>query len=383
MPRMNEGDLNATELADRLDARIGRLREVAQANDVDAVIVTAMSNLLYLSNLRASAGILVIGVQDESLQLLVDFRYQTAASTLIEKQEAPPGLEIIPVVGSYEEALGGLLDRAAVTRVGIEAEHMSVRQWQWLDRHAAAELVPLVEVVERLRMIKDDGELGTLRRAGRLLSEVVPDVLTLAARSRPELEIAQEIDRLVLEAGFERMAFDTIVASGPNSALPHAHPTARELSDGDLVILDFGGVLDGYSVDISRTVSVGRANAACSRLYSAVEEAQLAAIEKVCPGVTVEEVDGAARTVLDRYGLGEAFGHSTGHGLGLDVHELPRVGSIRPGVKSEMLVCGMVFTIEPGVYVPGLGGVRIEDDVVVSGSGVELLTYGERGLVVV
>ncbi len=380
---MFEADLDSTGMADCLDARIGRIRKVAQANNVDAVVVTALSNLLYLSNLRASAGILVIGAQDESLQLLVDFRYQGAATTLIAKQEAPRGLEIVPVTGSYEEALGGVLGRAGMTRVGIEAEHMSVRQWQWLDRHAEAELTPLVDVVERLRMIKDDGELATLRRAARLLSEVVPDVLTLAGRRRPELEIAQEIDRLVLQAGFDRVAFETIVASGPNSALPHAHPTARELSDGDLVILDFGGVLAGYCVDISRTVSVGRASAGCRRLYSAVEEAQLAAIERACPGVTAEEVDEAARTVLDRHGLGEAFGHSTGHGLGLDVHELPRVGRVRAGVEPERLVCGMVFTIEPGVYVPGVGGVRIEDDVVVTGSGVELLTCSERGLVMV
>ena len=380
---MTESQLDSIDLADRFDSRIGRLREVAQLNNVDAVIVTAMSNLLYLSNLRSSAGILVVGAKEEMLHLLVDFRYQAAATTLIDKQETPRGLEVIPVMGSYEEALCGVLERAAVTRVGIEAAHMTVRQWQWLDGHVEAELVPLVEVVERLRMVKDDCELATLRRAGRLLSEVVPEVLTLAGRRRPELEIAREIDRLVLQAGFERVAFETIVASGPNSALPHAHPTARELSDWDVVILDFGGVLVGFSVDISRTVSVGVPPAACGRLYAAVEEAQLAAIESVCPGVMAEEVDGAARIVLDRHGLGEAFGHSTGHGLGLDVHELPRVGRTRADVKPEMLVPGMVFTIEPGAYVPGLGGVRIEDDVAVSGSGVELLTCNERGLVVV
>tara|TARA_B100001013_G_scaffold320382_1_gene229766 strand:- start:58 stop:651 length:594 start_codon:yes stop_codon:yes gene_type:complete len=188
------------------------------------------------------------------------------------------------------------------------------------------------------------------------------------------VEIAREIDRLVLEAGFGRMAFETIVASGPNSALPHAHPTARELSDGDLVILDFGGVLDGYCVDISRSVVVGIADAECRRLYSAVQEAQRAAIDKVIPGVSAEQIDAAARDVLDSYGLGEAFGHSTGHGLGLDVHELPRVGRKQASAEPVVLERGMVFTIEPGVYVPGLGGVRIEDDVLVTASGVELLT---------
>ena len=374
--------MTETDLAARLDARIRRLRESVQVANVDAVVVSATSNLLYLANLRSSAGLLVVGMEQDRLQLLVDFRYQAAATALIEKQNAPRFLEIVPVSASYEEALVGILRRMAVTRVGVEAEHMSVRQWQWLDRHSDAELIPLVAAVERLRMVKDVAELTTLRRAGRLLSEIVPEALSLAGRKRSELAIAQDIDRLVLRAGFERVAFETIVASGPNSALPHAHPTARELSEGDLVILDFGGVLDGYSVDISRTVLIGRVPTACSRLYSAVEEAQLAAIEKVCPGITAEEVDGAARTVLEGYGLGEAFGHSTGHGLGLDVHELPRVGRARAGVKPERLVRGMVFTIEPGAYVPGLGGVRIEDDVVVTRSGAELLTANERGLVV-
>lgn len=380
---MTETTLDSTDLADRLDSRIRGLRESAQAKNVDVVVVSTTSNLLYLANLRASAGILLVGVQDGRLQLLVDFRYQAAATMLIKKQDAPRGLEIVSVTGSYEEAVVGVLDRSGVKRVGIEADHMSVRQWQWLDRHLEAELIPLVAVVERLRMVKDEGELSTLRRAGRLLSEIIPEVLAVTNRKRTELEIALEIDRLVLQAGFERVAFETIVASGPNSALPHAHPTARELTDGDLVILDFGGVLDGYSVDVSRTVSVGRVSEECRRLYSAVEEAQLAAIDRVGPGSTAEEVDGAARTVLDRYELGDAFGHSTGHGLGLDVHELPRVGRPRAGVKPEMLLCGMVFTIEPGVYVSGLGGVRIEDDVVVTGSGGELLTWSARGLVAV
>ena len=210
---------------------------------------------------------------------------------------------------------------------------------------------------------------------------MVPDVIALASRKRPEVEISREIDRLVLEAGFDRRAFETIVASGPNSALPHAHPTARELSDGDLVILDFGGVLDGYCVDISRTVVVGIADAECRRLYSAVQEAQRAAIDKVIPGVSAEQVDAVARDVLDSYGLGEAFGHSTGHGLGLDVHELPRVGRKQASAEPVMLERGMVFTIEPGVYVPGLGGVRIEDDVLVTASGVELLTHSAGELV--
>jgi len=342
-----------------------------------------MSNILYLANFRASAGILVVGIADESLKLLVDFRYQDAARRLIDSQVAPRGLELVDVPGSYEEALAGVLHRIPATGIGVESDHMTVRQWQWLDSHTRADLIPLTGLVEGLRIIKDQGELTTLRRAGKLLSDLVPGVFSLVDRKRREVEVAQEIDRLVIQAGFDRVAFETIVASGPNSALPHAHPTGRELRDGDLVILDFGGVLDGYCVDISRTVSVGEVSAECRRLYFAVDEAQLAALDSVSSGVKAEEVDGVARTVLDRHGLGDAFGHSTGHGLGLDVHELPRVGRARAGVKPVTLECGMVFTIEPGVYVPGLGGVRIEDDVVVTEAGAEILTPGERGLVAV
>jgi len=364
-----------------LDGRAMRLREVARANKLDAVVVSHLSNLFYLTGLRTSAGVLVVDVNGDSLRFLLDFRYQTAATTLISERCGPSGLEVVPVTGSYEEALAAVLNSRSVARVGLEADHTTVRQWQWLDRHAHVELVPLVDLVERLRMIKDEGEVAILRRAGHSLSEMVPDVIALASRKRPEVEISREIDRLVLEAGFDRTAFETIVASGPNSALPHAHPTARELSDGDLVILDFGGVLDGYCVDISRTVVVGIADAECRRLYSAVQEAQRAAIDKVIPGVSAEQVDAAARDVLDSYGLGEAFGHSTGHGLGLDVHELPRVGRKQASAEPVMLESGMVFTIEPGVYVPGLGGVRIEDDVLVTASGVELLSHSAGELV--
>jgi len=364
-----------------LDGRIMRLREVARANKLDAVVVSHLSNLFYLTHLRTSAGVLVVDVNDDRLRFLLDFRYQTAAAALIRERCGPSGLEVVPVTGSYEEAVAAVLNSTSVARVGLEADHMTVRQWQWLDRHAHVSLVPLVELVERLRMIKDEGELAILRRAGRLLSEIVPDVMALAALKRPEVEIARGIDQLVLEAGFERTAFETIVASGPNSALPHAHPTARKLSNGDLVILDFGGVLDGYCVDISRTVVVGIADAECKRLYSAVQEAQRAAIDKVIPGESAEQIDAAARDVLDSYGLGEAFGHSTGHGLGLDVHELPRIGRKQVTAEPVMLARGMVFTIEPGVYVPGLGGVRIEDDVLVTASGVERLTYSAGELV--
>ncbi len=176
------------------------------------------------------------------------------------------------------------------------------------------------------------------------------------------------------QEGFTRPAFETIVASGPHSAFPHARPTDRRVAAGEPTVLDFGGVYDGYCVDLTRTVQLGAISQPQERLYAAVREAQQAAIEAVRPGVAASSIDAAAREVLERHGLGEAFGHGTGHGLGLEVHEEPRIARLSPRLPDQVLEPGMVFTIEPGAYVPGLGGVRIEDDVLVTDHGCEVLT---------
>jgi Xaa-Pro aminopeptidase len=241
----------------------------------------------------------------------------------------------------------------------------------------AVEIVPTDGIVEGLRVTKDAAELDVLREAGRRLSGVARALISgdTVQAGRSERDVAADIDLALKRAGFSRPAFETIVAGGPNAALPHARPGDRELAVGDLVVLDFGGVLDGYSVDLTRTLFLGEPDAEARRLYRAVAEAQDAALAAVGPGVTADVVDSAARDVLVRHGLGEAFGHGTGHGLGLDVHEEPRVGRRRAeGPEPAMLAPGMVITIEPGAYVPGFGGVRIEDDVIVTETGSERIT---------
>lgn len=367
---------------ERLAARIGVLREDLRARGLDALIVTALPHLFYLLNLRASAGILVVEREPPALRLVIDFRYAEAVNRLLAGGSTPAALEVAPVTGTYDETLCGLLRGRPGLRTAIEADHLSVRRWTWLQHELAAELAPEVELIERARMVKDPHETAVLREAGRMLAGIADPVCGCARRGRTEIDVAKDIERLIEAAGFERPAFDSIVASGPNGALPHAHPTSRKLAGGDLVVLDFGGVHHGYCVDMTRTVAVGAPDPAKARLHRAVREAQSAALAACTPGALASEVDCAARAVLERYGLGDRFGHGTGHGLGIDVHELPRIGKRRTGSAPDDLTLapGMVFTIEPGVYVPDLGGVRIEDDVLVTGAGIEVLTPARRGL---
>jgi len=235
-------------------------------------------------------------------------------------------------------------------------------------------LVATERVIERRRAVKDAEEIDTLREAARRLSIVAGKISSFIAEGRSELDIAADIDAAIRAAGFERPAFETIVASGENGARPHARPGHRRLRRGDGVVLDFGGVYDGYSVDLTRTLPVGAVPSDLSRLGTAVREAHDAAIAFVRPGVRPSEIDAAARDVLARHGLAAAFGHGTGHGLGLEVHEDPRISKLPGALPDDPVVAGMVFTIEPGAYVPGIGGVRIEDDVLVVPGGCEVLT---------
>jgi Xaa-Pro aminopeptidase len=246
-----------------------------------------------------------------------------------------------------------------------------------------AELVATERLVERPRVRKDPYEIATLREAAKRLSRVADAIPADVVRGLSERDVALAIDRRVRQAGFQRPAFDTIVASGPNAALPHARPGERTITEGDLVVLDFGGVYDSYCVDLTRTVSVGPASSRVREVYGAVLEAHDRAIANVVPGRSRFAIDAAAREVLGRHGLSEAFGHGTGHGLGIDVHEDPRISKQGPGVNTEDLAvaAGMVFTIEPGAYLPGWGGVRIEDDVLVTDIGVEVLTDATTELI--
>jgi len=362
------------------------IRAALDTHRADALVITALPNILYLTNFTGSSAIVVLSA--DRLRFITDSRYLTVVNETRGLADECPGLEVVAVEGSYDAKLADVLAGQGWTRVAFEAADLAVSRHAWLmskltAASPAVDLVPTEGVVERARVVKDDYEIATLREAGRRLSRVADQVPNEVRIGRTEREVAMAIDSRIREAGFERTAFDTIVAGGPNAALPHARPGERKLAEGDLVVLDFGGVYDSYCVDLTRTVSIGTASPRVREVYEAVRLAHDRAIQAVAPGRSRFDIDAAARQTLDDRGLGEAFGHGTGHGLGIEVHEGPRITRRRPDVDTadEAVQAGMVFTIEPGAYLPGWGGVRIEDDVLVTENGVDLLTTTPTDLI--
>jgi Xaa-Pro aminopeptidase len=362
-----------------LERRHRIIRQAIAARGLDALVVTSLPNILYLTNFTGTSAVVVATA--DRLYFITDFRYTTTMSGARGTPSECPNLELVMVDGSYDVTLAALLGSCG-RRIGFEAAHLTVARFDWLKATLAGkaspapELVATERIVERARVRKDPYEIATLREAARRLSQVAAAVVTSVRRGDTERDFALAIDWRIRQAGFERSAFDTIVASGPNAALPHARPGQRTITEGDLVVLDFGGMYDSYCVDLTRTVSVGPASTRAREVYAAVREARSRAIATVAPGRSRFEIDAAARDALAGCGLGEAFGHGTGHGLGVEVHEDPRITRRRPDVdtEDEEVASGMIFTIEPGAYLPGWGGVRIEDDVLVTDDGVEVLT---------
>ena len=363
--------------------RLARIRGWFAEWGIDALLVTHAPNLRYLTGFDGSMGAVLLTTS--SCVLIVDGRYITAARTRVDQCTELAGVLVELAPSNLEQTIVRLVHEAGpLRRIAVEGAVMTLSRFDRLTtslaeaggaNHASPpQLVALERAVERARLIKDETEIGTLREAARMLSAVARDAAAFAVAGRAERDVAADIDSAIRRAGFDRPAFDTIVASGPNSALPHARPGWRRLAPGDGVVLDFGGVYDGYCVDLTRTVQLEPHTPDFARLFDAVQAAHGSALRAIRPGRKASDVDGAARSLLTNCGLGDAFMHGTGHGLGLEVHEEPRISRPAAAHADELLEPGMVFTIEPGAYVAGVGGVRIEDDVLVTAGGCELLT---------
>jgi Xaa-Pro aminopeptidase len=355
------------------EARQARVRQDVAALRLEGLVVTSLPNIAYLTGLFATSASLVLS--GDQLHLIVDGRYVEAARARTRDLR---GLNVVmvPAAGGQMESLGAVLGNRGHSRVGVEAAHLTLRQHSDLLARLprGVELVPTNDVIEHRRAVKDSWELELLRDAGGRLSDAAKCIIPKALAGFSERDVAAAAEAELRRVGFDKPAFDTIVASGPNSAMPHHRAAERGLEKGDLVILDFGGLLHGYAVDMTRTVTLGSPTPRQRQVLEDVAAAQSAAFGMIQAGGPATGVDAAAREVLERAGYGEAFSHGTGHGLGLEVHERPRVSRHRADTPVETLQIGMVFTLEPGAYFPGWGGVRIEDDVAITATGAEWLT---------
>jgi len=354
-----------------LEDRLERAREAIAAAGADALVVTHLPNVFYLSGFSGSNAVVLIS--GDSMHLFTDGRYT------IQARDEAPGARVHIVRVPLAEACGDVLrawSSRKRLRMGFESASLNVAEWTRLKKAAGTRIVwrATPDLIEALREVKSPEELDVMRQAARLASEVVTEAPAFVRPGVTELEVAAEIDYRLRRASGP--SFDIIVASGPRSALPHAQPTEKRLQKNELVVLDLGAILRHYCSDLTRTVFLGRAPARIRRWYKAVEQAQEAAHQVLRAGVSAGKVDRAARRLLQQHGLGSYFVHGTGHGLGIEIHEKPRVGR---GQKQEIRA-GNVVTLEPGIYVEGVGGIRLEDEVAVHDRGTEVLTHAPREL---
>ncbi len=350
--------------------RIAALQKKLKAWGVDGFLASDPVNRNYLSRFTGSDGLLL--VLPKSGQLVTDSRYWTQAS-----RELKGASLVRQRRGLWLEA-ASLVKRAKVVRLGVEARHLTLALAKALGRELpGVELVPLEGSVEALRSIKDSQEKAAMRQACAITDQAFSHALTILKPGVSERRVAAELEHCMRLAGAEGPSFDTIVASGPRGALPHGRASDRRIKAGELVVMDFGCKVGPYCSDFTRTVSVGRASAQQRKAHALVAKAQAAACAAIRPGLACGKVDAVARGIIAKAGMGGYFGHGLGHGVGLEVHEEPR---LTPG-NPALLRAGQAVTVEPGVYLPGRFGVRIEDLVLVTARGCENLYQSERGLI--
>ncbi|MBM3660726.1 MAG: aminopeptidase P family protein [Actinobacteria bacterium] len=354
--------------------RAGRVRAGFADAGIDALLVTRLPNVRYLTGFTGSAAMVALTV--DGTLLVTDGRYAEQSRA----QLAAAGVDARVVVGAtHADQVQALAEFVAGSgRLGLEADGVTwAQQRDFTGRFAAHELVPTQDLVEGVRRVKEPAEVARIKAACAMADDALAEVLPTLADGPTEREFALALEFGMRRRGATKVSFDPIVAAGPNGALPHARPSERPIGRAELVVIDFGCIVDGYCSDMTRTVSVGDPGPEATRIWETVLASQQAGRAAVAPGVECAAVDGASRGVIDDAGYGEWFVHSTGHGVGLEIHEAPRVARTTTGT----LAPGYVVTVEPGVYLPDVGGVRIEDTLVVTSDGAVALTEFPKQLV--
>lgn len=354
-----------------LAARLEKLRQAFTDNGIDALFVSQPEDRRYLSGFDGSAGYLLITLRD--IVLATDFRY------LEQARRQAPQCQIFRINGDIGDWFPGLISGLGLKHLGFEAGHISFSLYRKLSdtlikTKFPLRLIPVVGLVEGLRAIKEAEEIEFITRAAAISDAAFEHAETVIRPGMREQELAWEIEKFMRERGSEAIPFDVIVASGENSALPHAKPSSRQFAPGEPIVIDIGAKVGGYSSDLTRTICLGNQDETFSKVYDIVLGAQLAAVAMIGGGMSGDEADSMARIVVEEAGYKEAFGHALGHGLGLSPHEAPRLG---PN-SAERLANGMVFTIEPGIYIAGWGGVRIEDTVVMENGKIRVISQSRK-----
>ena len=355
-----------------MGSRVARLKDLLLTRDVDGVMITKAENRRYITGFTGSSGIVVIS--GERQILVTDFRYIEQAKTQAMDFEIFDGTQ--DMIGKVREAV----EELRINKLGFEAMGMTYFDYLEYNKQLAnvTNLVPMTQgIIEELRLVKDEEEIALIQKAADLADAAFQHILGFIKPGLTELDVALELEYFMKKHGSEKNAFDFIVASGPRSSLPHGVATNRVIQSGEFVKMDYGAVYQGYASDITRTVVVGEPTAEMIKIYEIVKKAQQSVLDQIKEGMTTADADGIARNMIAEAGYGSNFGHGLGHGLGLEVHEAPRVSFRDTTVLKE----NMVVTVEPGIYIPQWGGVRIEDDVVITKDGCKVLTSSPKEMI--
>ncbi|MFD1360675.1 M24 family metallopeptidase [Lentibacillus salinarum] len=346
--------------------KLDRLRQKLKTHNLDAILITSPINRRYITGFTGTAGAVIVS-QDDA-RFITDFRYikqaneQAADFTVVEHKQ------------SINQEINEQLKQMKVERIGFEKDHVTFSGYEQYQETFVAELIPVSGLVEDLRLIKSDDELTVLKQAAKIADDAFAHIQDYIKPGVKEIDISNELEFFMRKQGATSSSFDIIVASGYRAALPHGVASDKTIQSGELVTMDYGALLDGYCSDTTRTVAVGDVSDELRQIYDTVLEAQLRGVNGMKPGMTGKEADALTRDYIKEQGFGDYFGHSTGHGLGMEVHEGPGL-SYRSDKKLES---GMVVTVEPGIYIPDVGGCRIEDDIVITEAGNERLTQATK-----
>ncbi|QAS54222.1 M24 family metallopeptidase [Halobacillus litoralis] len=350
-------------------SKLVSLRKKIASEKLDGLLIMSAKNRRYISGFSGSSGAVLI-TKDEAI-LITDFRYTEQAS------EQANEFSVIEHKTPMPKAVAAKVEELGLGKIGFEKDHVTYSLFEQYNEALAAELIPTSGIVEKLRLIKTDEEISILKDAVKIAGDAFEHILGYIKPGVREIDVSNELEFFMRKQGATSSSFDIIVASGYRSALPHGVASEKQIQSGELVTLDFGALYKGYCSDITRTIAVGEINDQLKEIYDTVLQAQLKGMEGIKAGITGKEADALTRDYIKEKGYGEYFGHSTGHGLGLDVHEGPGL-SFR---SDQVLEQGMVVTVEPGIYVPNVGGCRIEDDTIVTKSGNERLSHSSKELI--